>query len=351
MSGGLVSTPRTSADERPEGPLKVVTMGDLMAHPFPEREHLLAPWLRQGESCLVWAPAGIGKTMLSLTIALAVAGGGKVLGWESGRPRSVLLVDGEMHAADLRDRLKMLAGTIEGCNLEAASRNLRIICRQHQGGAVRFPDLAEAEVEGGDRMPGQDVILAEARKAGAELLILDNLATLAGIEDENSAAAMAPVLQLLLRVKQAGHGCILIHHSDKGGRNFRGSSALNTTFEIVLGLRRLEGHTAGTGAGFELTWDKFRGKPSGATRDIEAMLSGEPPQWTRKPAAGAEMVALLDTVRSGKFRTQRAIAAELGMEEFQLTRLKARAIARGEITQEEWQAGLRGVAKVAETDF
>jgi KaiC/GvpD/RAD55 family RecA-like ATPase len=303
---------------------------------------VITPWLRQGESALVWAPSGIGKTMLTLTLALAVAGGGKVLGWEASKPRSVLLVDGEMHAADLRDRLRMLAKTVEGCDLEAASRNLKIICRQHQHGSVRFPDLAESEADDAAHTAGQDVILAAAKAAKAELLIADNLTTLAGIDDENSASAMAPVLRFLLRVKQSGLACVLVHHSDKGGKNFRGSSALATTFECIIGLHRLEGHSPGAGAGFELTWDKYRGRPTASTRDMEATLDGEVPEWTWKPAARFEMLSVLDAVRSGRFKNQRAVGTELGLAEYEVSRLKARAIGRGEISQEEWKACLQG---------
>ena len=34
------------------------------------------PWLKQGESAMVYAAPGVGKSMLALTLALGVAGGG-----------------------------------------------------------------------------------------------------------------------------------------------------------------------------------------------------------------------------------------------------------------------------------
>lgn len=52
----------------PQGGLQTVTPAGLLAHPFPIREHLVAPCLRQGESAMLWAPTGLGKTMLSLPI-------------------------------------------------------------------------------------------------------------------------------------------------------------------------------------------------------------------------------------------------------------------------------------------
>ncbi len=328
---------------RAGGPLKTITLAQLLAHPFPEREDLVAPWLRQGESAMLWAPSGIGKSMLALTLALAVAGGGTVLGWTAPKPRPVLYVDGEMHAQDLRDRLAMLAGTVAGCDMEAAARNLCVLSRQFQGGEVHFPDLMDPE--------DQNMVLKEATKAGAELVILDNFSTLCEVPDENEASAMNPVLGFLLRMKQCGRACILVHHSGKTGTDYRGSSKLATTFEVIIGLHRLDGRAAGDGAGFELRWGKYRGRPSAATRDMEVTLEGteEGQKWNHKPAAGAELLALVDAVQSCRFPTQRAIASHLGWDPSQVTRLKSKAIGSGAIREAEWDACL-AAARGGESD-
>ncbi len=317
--------------------LRTMTLAQLLAHDFPPREDLVAPWLRQGESAMLWAPPGLGKTMLALTLALAVAGGGTVLGWTSPKPRPVLYLDGEMHAQDLRDRLAMLTGTVEGLDAAAAGRNLTILSRQGQKADVRFPDLTK-EADQGE-------VLKQAASTNADLVILDNFSTLAEVADENEAAAMSPVLTFLLRMKQAGRAAILVHHSDKTGSNYRGSSKLATTFEVIIGLSRLDGRAAGEGAGFELKWGKYRGKPTAGTRDIEVTLEGTPEggvKWDHRPGSGAEMAALLDAARSGRFRTQRELAASLQMDPAKVSRLRARAVGKGEISKAEWEACMTG---------
>jgi hypothetical protein len=62
-SPATVPTPPSahSTTRRGQPELRVVTLSDLLAHPFPRRTHLLHPWLRQDESALLWAPTGLGK--------------------------------------------------------------------------------------------------------------------------------------------------------------------------------------------------------------------------------------------------------------------------------------------------
>jgi RecA-family ATPase len=111
----------TKNNRRPTPGVETITLGRLLAHKFPPREPLVAPWLRQGESAMLWAAPSTGKTLLTLTIAVMVAGGGSVLGWTSEKPRKVLIVDGEMSAEDLQERITWLIETVAGIDREAAA--------------------------------------------------------------------------------------------------------------------------------------------------------------------------------------------------------------------------------------
>ena len=230
----------TKSNRRPQGGVETITLGQLLAHKFPRREALVAPWLRQGESAMLWAAPGTGKTLLTLTIAVMVAGGGSVLGWTAERPRKVLLVDGEMSAEDLQERAQWLIGTVAGIDRDAAAANLHISSRNWQAAEVAFPDLGEREPAKADRQAGQDVVFGEAVRCGAELVLCDNFSTLVEVADENDAASMNATLAFLLRLKQARIGCVLVHHSGKDGGTYRGSSKLATTFEVIIGLKPLD---------------------------------------------------------------------------------------------------------------
>lgn len=284
---------------------------------------------------MVWAPSGVGKTMLTLTVALAVAGGGAVFGWTAPEPRKVLLVDGEMNIVDLQERLRSLAGTVTGFDAVAAGKNLTVVARQYQDPDAAFPDLATPE--------GRECVFKLIRETGADLVVLDNLSTLATLEDENDAAKMSPALAFLMRLKQAGVGCILVHHSGKAGTSFRGSSKLATTFEVILGLKSSPTVPGSFGTAMDLEWTKFRGKRSEAVegRRVHLDEAGGVLSWHWKLSEHEEARQLVALVKTGEYRTQAQLATKLAMSTGKLSGLKHDAFGAGLITPEEWEEYLR----------
>jgi hypothetical protein len=55
------------------------------------------------------------------------------------------------------------------------------------------------------------------------------------MDDENSATDFKTVMAFLMKLKAAGKTAILVHHSNKQGDNYRGSSAMAATFEVIIG--------------------------------------------------------------------------------------------------------------------
>src|SRR5262249_40124181 len=130
-----------------------------------------------------------------------------------------------------------------------------------------FPDLASKE--------GQREILRRVERFNADLVVLDNFSTLVAVDDENSAAAMSPVLDFLLTLKQAHVACVLVHHSNKAATGARGSSKLEATFEVIIGLQKVKDALAdpGMGAMFGLAWTKYRGLKDATICDRKVWLS------------------------------------------------------------------------------
>ncbi|WP_201403229.1 AAA family ATPase [Kaistia sp. 32K] len=240
------------AAERPVNRLVSISAGDLLARSFPERRYVIDPWLRSGETALIWAASGVGKTMLSLSLAMAMATGGSAGTWKSDRPWKVLYVDGEMHQQDIRDRLVMLEETEAvaiGPHASLAG-GLVFVNRQGQAPEATFYDLSTSD--------GQATLLDMCKQVKAEVLILDNFTTLSeGLEDENAATSLKKIQSFLLTTKQMGLTTILVHHSRKDGGAFRGSASIEVTFEVVLELQKPAIARVG-GASFVPRFGKFR---------------------------------------------------------------------------------------------
>src|SRR5262249_24351291 len=134
--------------------LLMPTLGELLKTPIPERQHILRPWLREHESCLLYAATGVGKSLFALTTALAVAGNGRFLGWKpdakaDGADWRVLYVDGEMHIGDIQQRARDLMDAVPYINLTKAYSNLQFLARQQQDPAIDFPEITDAKPGGG----------------------------------------------------------------------------------------------------------------------------------------------------------------------------------------------------------
>ena len=255
---------------------------------------------------MIWAAPAVGKTMFSLSLALAVAGGGSFIGWEAPKPRKVLFIDGEMPIQDLQERLEALSSSIEGIDMDAARSRLTILARHDQSPDADFPDLGNDEI-------AKDT-LNLIRKEQYDLVILDNLSTLAYLDDENSSTAVTPVIRFLQSIKQANVGCIVVHHSSKNGTNYRGSSNLATTFEVILGLTSINNILSDhQGAAFKTEFTKVRNfrNETMQSREIRLCTTDGKSEWLALADEDETLKAIVAVIKSGKCRKQADIAIHL----------------------------------------
>ncbi len=211
--------------------------GQLLAATFNERKYLLSPWLREHENCMIYAATGIGKSLFAFSATMAVAGNTEFLGWRpdpapEGRQWRALYIDGEMHIADIQDRLRQLRDGMEGLDKARLNENLILLARQHQDAGVQFPSITE--------YAGQQFVLKQIRDRRIDMVVLDNFSTLGEVEDENAAASFNAIQSFLLQLKVQQVATMLVHHTGKAEDNFRGSSKLAATFETIIQLERPE---------------------------------------------------------------------------------------------------------------
>ncbi|MGM0984885.1 MAG: AAA family ATPase [Pseudomonadota bacterium] len=223
--------------------LKAVTLGDFLTMKLPERELLMAPWLPSSGLVMIYAPRGIGKTWLAVAVTLACASGGELMGWPADKPRRVLYLDGEMPGRDLQERFACVANSSERDSLPDA---VTILTPDLQPRGM--PDLSTPE--------GQAAI--EHFADDAELIVVDNIATLCRSGKENEGESWIGVQEWALRMRAQGKSVLFIHHAGKGGQQ-RGTSRREDVLDTVIALKYPKGEEDAEGARFELHFEKHRG--------------------------------------------------------------------------------------------
>jgi len=284
--------------------LRPFDLEELLALDIKPRGMVLDPVIPEKGLVMLYAARGTGKTHVALGIAYAVATGSPFLKWRAERPRRVLLVDGEMPAAALRERLQRVAA-----NGPPRPATLKIIAGDlvEQGIGNLAAPLVQTEL---DRWLD-----------GVELLILDNLSSLTAALRENDADSWSPIQQWLLRLRRRGISVLIVHHAGKGGEQ-RGTSRREDVLDTTISLRRPSDYAATQGARFEVHIEKGRGIHGAQAKPFEARLDIEDHRavWTLKEVEDMERIRIAALLGTGM--TVRDIAEEIGISKSVVHRIK-----------------------------
>src|SRR5262249_3740564 len=148
--------------------------------PIKPREMVVDPIIPEKGLAMLYAPRGIGKTHVALGIVYAAASASRFLKWNAPKARRVLLIDGEMPAATLQERLASIVPV--GPEVGLSPSNIRILAA----------DLLDI---GGIGNLGSPEIQAELDQwlEGIDLLVLDNLSSLTAVLRDNDAESWGPI--------------------------------------------------------------------------------------------------------------------------------------------------------------
>jgi putative DNA primase/helicase len=259
---------------------------------------LLSPWLQMAGLAMGHAPRGVGKTHLALGTAWAVATGSGFLKWKVPDDvgcRRVLLLDGEMPAALLQERLQTITGSSQFT--PPLPEYLRIAAADLRRDGL--PDLAD---------PAAQQFYADI-VADADLVIVDNLSTLCRNLKENDADSWTPVQNWMLAQRRAKKSVLAFHHDGKSGQQ-RGTSRKEDVLDTVIGLRKPPDYQADQGARFEIHFEKTRGFFGPEAEPFEAQMIGN--QWQLSDIkSGDDDETLLALRKQGM--TVRVIADRTGL--------------------------------------
>jgi putative DNA primase/helicase len=297
--------------------IRPLTAAQFLTLELSPRRKIVGPWLPEKGLAMIYSLRGIGKTLLGMTSAYAIAAGASFLGFTVKEPRKVLYIDGEMPAETMQERL---AAIVAGFNSRPpADDYFRILISDLS--SVGLPDLATPEGQG----------WIDAHIGDAEVLLADNLSTLVRSGKENEAEGWLPVQNWTLRHRRAGRAVVLLHHAGKAGAQ-RGTSRREDVLDTVISLRRPADYSPDQGARFEVHFEKSRGFYGNAAQPFEACyeVRDGAAVWTRTEIVDAERARVVAALRDGM--SIRETADALGMHRSKVERLKRKATEAGEIS-------------------
>lgn len=222
--------------------LEIFNIFEFLNLDIPLREKILDPIIQLQSLIMIFARPGIGKTLFALAMGYAIASGGKFLKWHAPKPRRVLYIDGEMPATAMQERLRDI---VKNSVIKAAPDHFLILTPDMQIGGM--PDLSTKS--------GQDML--EPYIQDADVIIVDNLSTLARSGKENEGEGWLPVQEWALRLRSLGKCVIFIHHAGKGGQQ-RGTSRREDVLDLIIELKRPNGYKSDEGARVEVHFTKSR---------------------------------------------------------------------------------------------
>ena len=204
---------------------------------FAATDHNIGDWLSEpllprGTLAMVYSAPGIGKSLLSLELAVKISLGHEFLAKSSGDPLSVVYLDFEMTEGDLADRLASL-------NIDPSE-------------LVNLHYYVMPNISALDTNQGGAEVRSICEKHKADLIVIDPLVNaLAGDENESNTIKDW-VRHTILPLKSGGVTVLVLDHSGKDRKlGMRGTSAKKATADVVWRM-------VGTGKGARLKADKRR---------------------------------------------------------------------------------------------
>ncbi|MGA2585466.1 MAG: AAA family ATPase [Candidatus Aminicenantales bacterium] len=209
----LIPSARTSGVE---------SLKEFLEKPIPPRQCLMGSLLAKKELTILSGPAKLGKSILSLNIALSLANGKPWLGFDINQPCRVLLIQQEVSEESLQERLKkMMGGVLPAATSPDPSSALENLFLKSERGLLLDSDEGLKKIRG---------IIEEI---SPDIVFLDPMYTF-HTKKENTAEDMAAFFRIVHDlIKRYEIAVSLIHHFGKpnllgreGGELHRGSSVI-----------------------------------------------------------------------------------------------------------------------------
>jgi DNA-binding NarL/FixJ family response regulator len=176
---------------------------------LPPRELIVSPWLKTGSLGYIFGKRGSGKTWFAWKMAINISKGEDFGPWKCEKPWKTLYVDGEMPINSMQERLRLLSvppfDNLMIMSHETVAENDNIIlnlCKEEQ----------------------QESLLKICMENEIRVIFLDNLSCLFAGMRENEADDWEKVASWLQKCQRNKISVIILHHSNREGKEMRGTS-------------------------------------------------------------------------------------------------------------------------------
>ena len=218
---------------------------------------LMPPWLKEGQTTIIYGKYGSGKSLLTILIAYMLGLENfdtkdcEIGEWQIKNPTGTLYIDGELGEQEMEERI----GKFEWLGKQQGKYVMRILSiPEYQVETEDSFSLSERENQ-------LKVIHWLKDHPNYKLLVLDSVSTLFGLEEENSNSEWDKKINPFLRdLRALNVACILLHHAGKDGkRGLRGASSMGAMAHNIFSLAIHTEKDPGKGeAWFTIMKDKQR---------------------------------------------------------------------------------------------
>jgi hypothetical protein len=241
------------------------------------RDYLLGNSLCTTSRWILIGDTGIGKTLLAMAIAGAVAAGTDLLGWQgSGQQRRVMILDGEMPAETFKERMENVARQF-GDTIEIYGYNRDV--------------LDDDEMPPFNTPEGEAWLIREIEAIKPDLIVFDSIMclTIGVLADEESWAPIKPLMRKISSMRTAQ---IWLHHTGHDASKGFGTKTREWLADTVAILLKTDDDA------IELRFNKARLRtPQTAEQFAPKLIRCEVNGW----------VVVGDAGKSGKTRSQHSI--------------------------------------------
>lgn len=222
-----------------------------------KQRKLMSPWLIEGQTTIIYANAGCGKTLLAVLIAYMLGlrhydtDDCEIGEWFVHEPTGTLYIDGEMGEKQMVERVNQY----EWLGKQKASLKMQLF------------SIPEYQLETQDsfylseRKNQKKIIDWLKEHPDYKLVVLDSISTLFGLKEENDNSEWNNKVSPLLRdLRALNVACLILHHSGKDKkRGLRGASSMEAMAQNIFKLSSHPNKNLDDGeAWFVLTKDKLR---------------------------------------------------------------------------------------------